>query len=111
MANAGKRKECQKGSGGESKHEYDERASPHADDDIEPAASLNNVLRTKKESEDKNSDFGLKSLIQELDKDEEIGEKVSKDLADIANKVWPNTNTFQKFKTKMKTHRTVLTYS
>ena len=31
--------------------------------------------------------LGLKGLIQELDKDEEIGEKVNKDIADIANKV------------------------
>ena len=30
-------------------------------------------------------------------------EKINKDLADIANKVWQNPNAFEKFKTKMKT--------
>ena len=36
---------------------------------------VNNILGTSKESEDEHSDSGLKSLIQELDKDEEIGKK------------------------------------
>ena len=52
------------------------------------AGNLNNILGTNKESEDDDSDSGLKSLIQGLDKDEEIGENINKDLADIANKVW-----------------------
>ena len=69
-------KECQKGSGSdESEHEYDDRVSLHADDDSELAGNLNNILGTNKESEDEDSDSDLKSLIQELDKDEEIGEK------------------------------------
>ena len=51
----------------------------------------------------KTPDSGLKGLIQELDKDEEIGEKINKDLPDIANKVWQNPNAFEKFKAKMKT--------
>ena len=69
----------------ESEHEYD-RVSLHAEDDSELAGNLSNILGTSKESEDEDSDSGLKSLIQELDKDEEIGEKTIKDLADIANK-------------------------
>ena len=52
------------------------------------AGNLNNILGTNKESEDDDSDSGLKSLIQEIDKDEEIGENINKALADIANKVW-----------------------
>ena len=52
------------------------------------AGNRNNILGTNKESEDDDSDSGLKSLIQGLDKDEEIGENINKDLADIANKVW-----------------------
>ena len=80
-AKADERKECQKGSGGdESEHEYDDRVSLHADDDSELAGNLNNILGTNKESEDEDSDSGLKSLIQELDKDEEIGEKSIKIL-------------------------------
>ena len=50
--------------------------------------NLNNILGTNKESEDEDSDSGLKSLIQELDKDEEIGDKINKDLTDFENKVW-----------------------
>ena len=52
------------------------RVSLHADDDSELAGNLNNILGTTKESEDEDSDSGLKGLIQELDKDEEIGEKI-----------------------------------
>ena len=73
-AKADERKECQKGSGGESEYQYD-RVSLHTEDDSELAGNLNNVLGTSKESEDEDSDSGLKSLIQELDKDEEIGKK------------------------------------
>ena len=101
-AKAGEGEECQKGSGGESEHGYD-RVSLHAEDDSELAGNLNNILGSSKESEDEDSDYGLKSLIQELDKDKEIGEKINKDLADIANKVWQNPIAFEKFKTKMKT--------
>ena len=75
-AKADERKECQKGSGGdESEHEYDDRVSLHADDDSELAGNLNNILGTNKESEDEDSDSGLKILIQELSKDEERGGK------------------------------------
>ena len=106
IAKADQRKECHKESGSdESEHEYDDRVSLHADDDSELAGNLNNILGTTKESEDEDSDSGLKGLIQELDKDEEIGEKINKDLADIANKVWQNPNAFEKFKTKMNTYK------
>ena len=64
----------------ESEDEYDDRVSLHADDDSELAGNLNNILGTTKESEDEDSDSGLKGLIQELDKDEEIGEKSIKIL-------------------------------
>ena len=111
-AKADGRKEYHKGSGGgELEYEYDDRVSLHADDDSELAGNLYNILRTNKESEDENSDFGLKSLIQELDKYEEIGGKINKDLADIANKVWQNPNAFQKFKTKMETYKKPLNCS
>ena len=99
-----KRKECQKGSRGESEPGYD-RVSLHAEDGNELAGNLNNILGTDKESEDKDSDSSLKSLIQEVDKDVEIRKKVKKDLADIANKVWQSPIAFEKFKTKMKTFK------
>ena len=89
----------------ESEHECDDRVSLHADDDSELAGNLNNILGTSKESEDEESDSGLKSLIQESDKDEEIGEKINKDLTYIPNKVWQNPNAFEKFKTKLKTYK------
>ena len=44
--------------------------SLHAYDDSELAGNLGNILGTNKEPEDKDSDSGLKSFIQELDKDE-----------------------------------------
>ena len=103
---ADERKDCHKGSGGdESGHEYDDRVSLHANDDSELVGNLNEILGTNKESEDEDSGSGLKGLITELDKDEEIREKINKDLADIANKVWQNTNSFEKFKTKLKTYK------
>ena len=81
IAKADQRKECHKESGSdESEHEYDDRVSLHADDDSELAGNLNNILGTTKESEDEDSDSGLKGLIQELDKDGEIGEKSIKIL-------------------------------
>ena len=105
-AKADERKEYHKVSGDdESEHEYDDRASLHADDDSELAGNLNNILAANKESEDRDSDSGLKGLIEELDKDEEIGENIYKDLADIANKVWQNPNAFEKFKIKMKAYK------
>ena len=105
-----KRKECQKGSGSESEHEYDDRVSLHADGDSELAGNINNNLGTNKESVDEDSDSGLKSLIQKIDKDKELGGKI-KDLADIANKT---LMLFKNSKPKWKctkNHRTVLTYS
>ena len=57
----------------ESEYEYDDRVSLHADDDHSELAG--NTLGTNKESEDEDSDSGLQGLIQELDKDEQIGGK------------------------------------
>ena len=105
-AKADERKERHKGSGDdESEQEYNDRVSLHADHDSELAGNLNNILGTNKESEDEDSGSGLKGLTQELDKNEETEEKINKDLADIANKVWQNPNAFEKFKTKMKTYK------
>ena len=62
--------------------------SLHVDDDNEVAGNLNDILKTNKESEDEDSDSGLKSLIKELEEDQGIEQKLNKDPADIANKVW-----------------------
>ena len=100
-AKADERKECHKGSDDdESENEYDERVSLHADDDSEVTGNLNKILGTNKESEDENSDFGLKGLIRELDKDKDIGKKINEDLSDIANKVWQNPNAFERIQSK-----------
>ena len=64
------------------------RISLHVDDDNEVAGNLNDILKTNKESEDEDSDSGLKSLIKELEEDQGIEQKLNKDPADIANKVW-----------------------
>ena len=64
------------------------RVSLHVDDDNEVAGNLNDILKTNKESEDEDSDSGLKSLIKELEEDQGIEQKLNKDPADIANKVW-----------------------
>ena len=96
---ADERKECHKESGDdESEHEYDSRVNLHAHDDSELAGSLNNILETNSESENEDFDSGLKGLIQELVKDEEIGGKNNKDLADLKN-------VSEKFRTKMKTYK------
>ena len=92
-------------SGIESEQEYDDTAKLHADGDSKLAGNLNNILETNKEPEDEDSDSGLKSLFQKLDKDEEIEEKINKDPPDVARKVWQNLNAFEKFKTKMKTFK------
>ena len=64
------------------------RVSLHVDDDNEVAGNLNDILKTNKESEHEDSDSGLKSLIKELEEDQGIEQKLNKDPADIANKVW-----------------------
>ena len=64
------------------------RVSLRVDDDNEVAGNLNDILKTNKESEDEDSDSGLKSLIKELEEDQGIEQKLNKDPADIANKVW-----------------------
>ena len=87
--NADERKECHKGSvDDESEHENDDRVSLHADDDSEPAGNLNNILGTNKESEDKDSDSeNLKGFNTRTWQRWKTRGKISKDLADIANKV------------------------
>ena len=91
-----------------------DRVSLHADDDSELAGNLNNILGSNKELEDEDSDSGLKGLIQELDKDGEIGEKSIKILQILQIKfgktLMPLKNSKQKVK-HIKNHRTVLTYS
>ena len=90
-AKAGERKECHKGSSGDkSEHEYDDNVSSYADDDSGLTSNLNNNLGIYMESDDEEPDSGLKGLIQELDKDEEIRGKINKDLAGITNKVGKN---------------------
>ena len=54
------KKEWLKESGGESEQQYGDRVSLHADDDSELEGNLNNILGTNKESEDEDSDSGLK---------------------------------------------------
>ena len=81
-AKADDRKECQsqKCSGSEIKPDNDDRISLHSDDDSELTGNMNNFLRTNMELEDGDSESGVKSLSQELDKDEKIGEEINKDL-------------------------------
>ena len=69
--------------------------------------NLTSILQNNRgsEAEGKRSDSGLKNLIQELDKDEEKGEKVNKDLPEIVNKFWQDSNAFEKFKNKMKNYK------
>ena len=90
-----------------------DRVSLHADDDSELAGNLNNILGTNKELEDEDSDSGLKGLIQELG-DGEIAEKSIKILQILEIKfgktLMPLKNSKQKRK-RIKSHRTVLTYS
>ena len=57
------------------------------------------MLRSNKELEDGDSDSGLKTLKK--------SGKTTKDLADIVNKVWQHFNSFEKFKTKMKTYQKI----
>ena len=66
-------KNAKKGSGGDSEH--DDRVSPHANDDNDLAGNLYNILESKKKSVDEDSNSGLKILIQELAKSEEVRKK------------------------------------
>ena len=54
-AKADERKKCQKGSGGESEHEYDDKVSLHEYGDTELAGNLNHIIQTNKESQDDDS--------------------------------------------------------
>ena len=57
------------------------------------------MLRSNKELEVGDSDSGLKTLKK--------SGKTTKDLADIVNTVWQDFNSFEKFKTKMKTYQKI----
>ena len=57
------------------------------------------MLRSNKELKDGDSDSGLKTLKKQG--------KTTKDLADIVNKIWKDFNSFEKFKTKMKTQQKI----
>ena len=57
------------------------------------------MLRSNKELKDRDSDSGLKTLKKQG--------KTAKDLADIVNKIWKDFNSFEKFKTKMKTYQKI----
>ena len=85
--------------------------SLHAGGESELAGNLNNILGANQESEDEDSNSGLKIVIQEFEKDEEIGEKINKDVADIVNKAWQNPSAFEKFKTKIKIYKKTLNCS
>ena len=92
-----------KGSVSESKQGHDDKVSLHAGDDSELTGDLNSILGTNKESNNEDSDSGLR--IEKLGKDEEMGEKFNKDLAYIVNKAWHNPNAFEKSKAETKPYK------
>lgn len=63
-AKAEERKECQKGSQSELEQESDDMVILHADYDSELVENLNSIAGFNKESEDKDSDFGLNNILQ-----------------------------------------------
>lgn len=108
-AEAEERKECQEGSSSKPEQKYNYRIGLHADDGIE--------LTDKEPIKNQRMNIltlARKSLFKDLTKIEKQ-EKINKDLAGIANKVWQHPDPFENFKTKKKTYkknpRTVLTYS
>ena len=58
--------------------------------------NLTNILQNIREleAEGERSGSGLKNLLQELDRDEEIRKKVSKDLTEFVNKYWRDPKAF-----------------
>ena len=64
--------------------------SLRANDDNILVNNLTNILQNIREleAEGERSGSGLKNLLQELDRDEEIRKKVSKDLTEFVNKYW-----------------------
>ena len=58
--------------------------------------NLTNILQNIREleAEGERSGSGLKNLLQELDRDEEIRKKVSKDLTEFVNKYWQDPKAF-----------------
>ena len=93
----------------------DNRMSLHANDGNELSDNLTNILQNNKESEAEEGrlDSVLKNLIQELDKDEKIGEKIDKEFAEIVNKFWKEkfANAFEKFNKKSEITKTSKLYS
>ena len=70
--------------------------SLRANDDNILVNNLTNILQNiwELEAEGERSGSGLKNLLQELDRDEEIRKKVSKDLTESVNKYWQDPKAF-----------------
>lgn len=70
--------------------------SLRANDDNILVNNLTNILQNIKEleAEAERSGSGLKNLLEELDRDEEIRKKVSKDLTEFVNKYWQEPKAF-----------------
>lgn len=70
--------------------------SLRANDDNILVNNLTNILQNIREleAEGERSGSGLKNLLQELDRDEDIRKKVSKDLTEFVNKYWQDPKAF-----------------
>ena len=70
--------------------------SLRANDDNILVNNLTNILQNIREleAEAERSGSGLKNLLEELDRDEEIRKKVSKDLTEFVNKYWQEPKSF-----------------
>ena len=70
--------------------------SLRANDDNILVNNLTNILQNiwELEAEGERSGSGLKNLLQELDRDEEIRKRVSKDLTEFVNKYWQDPKAF-----------------
>lgn len=70
--------------------------SLRANDDNILVNNLTNILQNIREleAEAERSGSGLKNLLEELDRDEEIRKKVSKDLTEFVNKYWQEPKAF-----------------
>lgn len=70
--------------------------SLRANDDNILVNNLTNILQNIREleAEAERSGSGLKNILEELDRDEEIRKKVSKDLTEFVNKYWQEPKAF-----------------
>lgn len=70
--------------------------SLRANDDNILVNNLTNILQNIREleAEAERSGSGLKNLLEEIDRDEEIRKKVSKDLTEFVNKYWQEPKAF-----------------